>query len=72
MKALRFNKCSSRLLFWLICLEGSFPWLRSKGELFSMESQNSPLAQMIKELYNDRERENQANVLSETIQVLDA
>lgn len=39
---------------------------------FIKKRQNSSLAQMIKELYNDRERENQANVLSETMQVLDA
>lgn len=39
---------------------------------FFKKIQNSSLAQMIKELYNDRERENQANVLSETMQVLDA
>lgn len=46
--------------------------VETRAFFFPKKRQNSSLAQMIKELYNDQERENQANVLSETMQVLDA
>lgn len=46
--------------------------VETRDFFFSKKRQNSSLVQMIKEFYNDRERENQVNVLSETMQVLDA